>query len=119
VKLLRILVLVLLAMLLPLRGVSAAVLLCEQQPVSHTEFASDGHGDHDVAGATVHEHAGSDQNGADKPHHCLSSCSATPLMSALATFAAPTVAGTTAFPRFAAPSPTFLSDGQERPPRSI
>lgn len=120
VKSLRIVVLVLLAMLLPLRGVSAAALLCEQQPASHTEMAALAH-DHEAASATARDHAQHehDHGGVDKDHHCLASCSATPLMSALPTIASPAAAGAAVFPHFAAPAPTFQSGGQDRPPRSI
>jgi len=120
VKSLRIFVLVLLAMLLPLRGVSAAALLCEQHPASHTGMAVAVH-DHATVSATAQDHAQHehDHRGVDKGHHCLASCSATPLMSALPTVASPATAGTAVFPHFAAPAPTFQSDGQDRPPRSI
>lgn len=119
-KTLRLFVLVLLAMLLPLRGVSAAALLCEQQPVSHTEVVVEAH-DHDTAATPVHDHASHDHShsGFDKGRHCLSSCSAAPLMGAVPSVLTPTLAGITVFPHFAAPAPTFQSDGQDRPPRSI
>lgn len=120
VKSLRLLVLVLLAMLLPLRGVSAAALLCEQQPASHSEAVGHDHGDHDMASAAgedrvQHDHS---HNGFDKRHLCLSSCAAAPLMGAVPAVLTPPLAGTTVFPHFAAPVPTFQSDGQDRPPRS-
>ncbi|MBX3618969.1 MAG: hypothetical protein KF891_03090 [Rhizobacter sp.] len=121
VKSLRIFVLVLLAMLLPLRGVSAATGLCEQLSTPHAEALVLGHGDA-MASDAGHDHSqphDHDHSGADKARHCVSSCSATALMTALPTLASAPMAGTTAFPHFAAPSPTFLSGGQERPPRSI
>ena len=120
-KSLRIFVLVLLAMLLPLRGVSAATTLCEQLSTSHAEAIVLEHV-HEMAGDAGHDPSQQHDHGhtgADKGRHCVSSCSATPLMTALPTFASVPRAGTTAFPRFAAPAPTFLSDGQEQPPRSI
>lgn len=72
-KTLRLFVLVLLAMLLPLRGVSAAALLCEQPPMSHTEVVVDAHG-HDAAATSVHDHSGHDHtdSGFDKGRHCPS-----------------------------------------------
>jgi hypothetical protein len=122
VKSLRIFVLVLLAMLLPLRGVSAAALLCEQQPASHAEVVTVAHG-HEMASTAGHDPSHQqhdhDHSGVDKGRHCLSSCSAPPLMGEAPTIASPLANGTTVFPHFAAPAPTFLSDGQERPPRSI
>jgi len=121
VKTLRLFVLVLLAMLLPLRGVSAAALLCEPHPASHTEVVSHDQGGHDMASATgedrvQHDHS---HDGFDKGRHCLSSCSAAPLMAGVPSPFTPTLLGTTVFPHFAAPAPTFQSDGQDRPPRSI
>lgn len=120
-KTLRLFVLVLLAMLLPLRGVSAAALLCEQQPVSHTEFVVVDAHEHDSASMPGHDHASHNHShsGFDKGRHCLSSCSAAPLMGGVPSVLTPTLAGTTVFPHFAAPAPTFQSDGQDRPPRSI
>lgn len=121
VKTLRLFVLVLLAMLLPLRGVSAAALLCDQQPASHTEVvAVDAH-EHGTAAMPGHDHASNDHShsGHDKGRHCLSSCSAPPLMAAAPTVLTPALVGTTVFPNLAAPVPTFQSDGQERPPRII
>lgn len=122
-KSLRIFVLVLLAMLLPLRGVSAATALCEHPSTPHAGSVGFDHG-HEMAGDAGHVHSqphdhGQGHGGADKGRHCASLCSATPLMTALPTLALAPIAGTTAFPHFAAPSPTFLSGGQERPPRSI
>ncbi len=122
VKSLRIFVLVLLAMLLPLRGVTAATTLCEQQPASHSEFVVHAHGHEMASGAgrdQSHEQHDHGHSGADKGRHCLSSCSAPPLMGEAPTIASPLANGTTVFPSFAARAPTFLSDGQERPPRSI
>ena len=116
-KTLRLFVLVLLAMLLPLRGVSAAALLCEQLPASHTEMVAVDTHEHDTASMPGHDYAS--HSGFDKGRHCLSSCSAAPLMGAVPAVLTPTLAGTTVFPHFAAPAPTFQSDGQDRPPRSI
>jgi hypothetical protein len=118
---LRLFVLVLLAMLLPLRGVSAAALLCEQQPASHAEvLVGDAH-DHDMAAMPGHDHANHDRGHVDfdKGRDCLSSCSAAPLMTVVSSVLTPTLVGTTAFPHFAAPAPTFQSGGQDRPPRRI
>lgn len=120
VKSLRIFVLVLLAMLLPLRGVSAATVLCEQLSTPHVEAAVLEHG-HEMASDAGHDPSQQhdhDHSGADKGRHCVSSCSATPLMTALPALASAPGAGTTAFPRFAAPAPTFLSDGQNGHPEA-
>jgi hypothetical protein len=126
VKLLRIWLLVLLAILLPLRGAIAAAVPCADighhapaaAPTTHHHMhatavaaeaaASTGHGTHH------HDHAG-----IDKCNLCSSCCSTAPL---LLTFSptVPALDGPAAdFPLVQAPAPTFLSDGQERPPRSI
>jgi hypothetical protein len=120
VKSLRIFVLVLLAMLLPLRGVAAAVVACEQQPASHTQTVVMSH-DHEVHGTASQDDAcaSHDHEGFDKGRHCVSSCAVTPLLSAVPSVATPSAASSTVFPRFAAPAPTFQSGGQDRPPRSI
>lgn len=111
----------LLAMLLPLRGVTAATVPCEQQPASHSEVVVHAHG-HEMASAAEHDQSDEQHDpshsGADKGRHCLSSCSAPPLMGEAPTIASPLANDTTVFPHFAAPAATFLSDGQERPPRS-
>jgi len=126
VKTLRIWLLVLLAILLPIRSAIAAALPCEgighHAPAEHAqmhhhmsaasvEHESAAQGEH---GAHHHDHAG-----ADKCNLCSSCCSTAPL---LLTFS-PTVAALddprAEFPLIQAPASTFLSDGQERPPRSI
>ena len=123
-KLLRICLLVLLAILLPVRGAIAAAVPCAgighhapaEAPAAHHHMhatgvvaaASTGHGTHH------HDHAGN-----DKCNLCSSCCSTAPL---LLTFlpTVPALDGPSAdFPLLQAPAPTFLSDGQERPPRSI
>lgn len=108
------------AMLLPLRGVSAAVVACDQLEDSHMQTVVMPH-DHEVHGAASQgEASGShDHDGFDRARHCVSSCAATPLISALPSVATPEAASATDFPRFAAPAPTFQSDGPDRPPRSI
>jgi hypothetical protein len=114
--------LLLLALLLPLRGVAGVPLLCEQQPASHAAvaLAQHGHG-HETAGdmGQHHSQADNDHGGVEKGRHCLSSSSAPTLVGQVPTLAAPVANGFIVFPHFAAPAPTFLSDGQERPPRSI
>jgi len=120
VKNLRIWLLVLLAILLPLRGAIAAAAPCvgtgHPAPVEHAQMH------HHMEAAQIeigHAHHHHDHAGADKCNLCSSCCSTAPL---ILTFA-PTVAaldGQSAdFPLVQAPAPTFLSDGQERPPRSI
>jgi len=108
---------VLLAMLMPLRGVTASGLLCDQRSDPHADTLA-AH-DHAMIGADAQDQAQHDHDHVDKGRHCLGSCSATPLISAPLTLAMPVVAGSTVFPHFAALASTFQSGGQERPPRSI
>jgi hypothetical protein len=136
VKSLRILLLLLFAVLLPIRGAMAGALPCggghahshgepsAVQPL-HADHAHHGspssphdaatqvapHGD--LAGSH-HGHAGS----ADKCNLCASCCGALCLLGTpVALGAAP--AGTQDFPRPHLPLATFIPAGQERPPRSI
>jgi hypothetical protein len=124
VKILRIWLLVLLAILLPLRGAIAAALPCEgighRAPVEHAHVhpgmdsagveavASHGHGGHH------HDHAG-----VDKCNLCSSCCSTAPLLLTFSPTVAAPDSSSVEFPLLQAPAPTFQSDGQERPPRSI
>lgn len=126
VKILRIWLLLLLATLIPLRGAIAAALPCEgighHAPAGHAQM----HHHMDAAGVEADSPASTDHGshhhdhaGPDKCNLCSSCCSTAPLS---LTFS-PTVAaldGPVAyFALVQAPAPTFLSDGQERPPRSI
>jgi hypothetical protein len=130
VKLLRICLLVLLAVLLPVRGAMAATLPCppsgagtqsEMHPMDH---ASAVHGHAEAPGAhTQHQHNDGTQHdhGApcqDKCNLCSAFCSLTPLLSAAAGIAEPQRVVDATFPSLSAPAPSFFSDGQERPPRS-
>lgn len=142
VKLLRVWLLVLLAVLLPVRGAMAAAIGCAPAgaPVSsqavvagagagHHAHAHDGaaHGHADAGHAhaghgTAEGHAGVHDDGKshlDKCNLCSASCSATPLVREVAGVPELNDAGSATFPSLFAPAPTFLSDGQERPPRSI
>lgn len=77
---------------------------------------------------TDHQHA---ENDSDAPgaggHHdgfgkcnlCCDFCSMTLLLSTLPSVPTPLNLSSVSFPDLFAPAPSFLSDGQERPPRSI
>ena len=123
-KLLRICLLVLLAILLPLRGAIAAAVPCADAghhapagaPPAHHHMHATGV---EAAASTDHGTHHHDHAGTDKCNLCSSCCSIAPL---LLTFSptVPALDGPGAhFPLVQAPAPTFLSDGQERPPRSI
>jgi len=140
VKILRIWLLVLLAILLPLRGAIAAALPCEgidhPAPAEHAHLHAQTHmhmhmhmhmqHSMDAAGAEggssaaidpgSHHH---DQAGAHKCTPCSSCCSSAPLLLAFSPVVAALDGSSIDFALLQAPAPTFLSDGQERPPRSI
>jgi len=124
-KSVRICLLVLLALLLPVRGAVAAAMLC---PIAgsgvQTEMqTSSEHAAHEAMHEhkDAHEHTADHDHGktADRCNLCSAFCSLTPLTGSVPTVATPLDLSTTTFPDFSAPPPSFLSDGQERPPRSI
>ncbi|NUO71086.1 MAG: hypothetical protein HOQ10_00015 [Frateuria sp.] len=135
-KTIRIWLLVLLAVLLPVRGAVAAAMLCpvgsigmqselrmHEHPASHEAMdhgAAHAHADHqhDHAGAGHHDD-GQGQGASDKCNMCSAYCSLTPLVSEVPTLLEPVDLAAVKFPDLSSPAPTFLSDGQERPPRSI
>jgi hypothetical protein len=140
VKTFRLWLLVLLAVLLPVRGALAAGMLCPAGSFgvqSEVQLTKQAHV-HDDASATHHEHqlhevsaqnhgAGHDHTSSDSHDHagaadkcnlCSAFCSVTGLVSADVTFAA-LQPPSAVFPHLYAPPPNFVSDGQERPPRSI
>ena len=123
-KSIRVCLLVLLALLLPIRGAVAAAMLCPMAEAgTQAQQVHGPHEHHDHASSHSHaadhtaDHAAAKV--ADRCHLCSAFCSLTPLMSGVPTVAAPPGLAATAFPDFSAPSASFLSDGQERPPRSI
>lgn len=139
-KTVRIWLLVLLAVLLPIRGAVAAAMLCPPASESGLEtvmMTGSGMDHHamDVVQHASHEDADHQmqhaENDSDAPasggHHdgvgkcnlCCDFCSMTPLLSTLPSVPTPPNLSWVAFPDLFAPSPSFLSEGQERPPRSI
>ena len=148
-KALRVWLLVLLAVLLPVRGAVAAAMLCApagvgtQSEVLVTDRALGHHGADKVAAGhhenVAHDHGSHDHgasaqadatdadtqsgNGSggtpDKCNVCSSFCSVTSLVSAVPTLPLSSLTASTVYPAPAAPAIAFLSDGQDRPPRSI
>jgi hypothetical protein len=135
VRTVRIWLLLLLAVLLPIRGAVAAAMLC---PVAETGSQVElrlhdhslGHPAMDEAAQVDHasmhpDHAASGHHhddGAGQPDRCnlcSAFCSVTPLVGSLPTVFAPLDTAAASFPDLSAPATTFLSGGQERPPRSI
>lgn len=131
VKLLRIWLLVLLAVLLPVRGAMAAAMACPPPASAAAQQLGAQAGNHGHA-SHGHDEAGHSHGGdhaaadpahaagpADKCNMCSASCATPPVPSAAGGLAAPLDLASAAFPDLPAPTPTFLSDGQERPPRTI
>ena len=124
VKLLRIFILLLLAVLLPIRGVAAAAMQCESEGTTN-QAAVQVHAhasQHESSQAHGHpqEVGHSDASEAtDKCGLCCDLCSVSPIVGNLPSVPFPQFVATTTFPALSAPSPSFLSEGQERPPRSI
>lgn len=134
VKHLRVFLLVLLAVLLPVRGAVAAAMLCAgPAPVAVVADAAHAHhgADHGVdqpahdAGHHEAGHgAGHDGHDADHAHQgnacptCASGCCVTPLAVQPPSVQAPAEIATVAFPALTAPAPAFQSGGFDRPPRT-
>ena len=128
-KLLRVCLLVLLAALLPIRGAMAAAMLCPPAGVgAHTEMRLMGHeqAGHDHIGESHahHQHEDGEQHdhgmsSEDKCNLCSAFCSLTPMLSEIVGIEEPRDFIDASFPVLSVPAPSFLSDGEERPPRSI
>jgi hypothetical protein len=137
---LRIWLVVLLAVLLPVRGAMAAAMLCPpggmgselrmvQPDHAHAEHAmasADAHHAHEHSGHHVqHDPSAGDSHdehepaSPDKCNMCAAFCSMTPMPASSAGVPERLDHASASFPELHAPAPTFLSDGQERPPRSI
>ena len=128
VRALRVCLLVLLAVLLPVRGAVAAAMLCAASAQGmHSELrAQDHRGDHAATDHGVaHDHAsgayddGRPHGSSDKCNLCSACCSTPPLASEVPTLPGPIELAAVRFPALQSLAPSFLSDGQERPPRSI
>ncbi|MEO6744243.1 MAG: DUF2946 family protein [Caldimonas sp.] len=131
VKSTRIWLILLLAVLLPVRSAMAAAMLCPPAGVgTQSEVHLEGVLHDDGAASLVasdhaaHHHGSSedqsndDASTADKCNVCSAFCSVTPLLSSVGASLAVREPSTTSFPDLSTPAVTFLSDGQERPPRS-
>ena len=129
-KLLRIWLLVVLAVLLPMRGAMSATMLCvppgagsaheTSLAASHADHG-DNHGQaHESHEPALHGEGGPahDHSAADRCNLCSASCSSPPLPSASAGIEEPAILTSVSFPDLCAPAPTFQSGGQERPPRT-
>lgn len=134
-KHLRIFILVLLAVLLPIRGAVAATMLCPEGDGSVTmevavQHAHHGmHSEHEMhsSGSASHHHAG-EANGdghsssGEHPATCQFCASGGCMPSMLGSFPSlglPSLTSSTVFPTLTTRVPAFQSGGQDRPPRTI
>jgi len=129
VKTIRLCLLMLLAVLLPIRGAVAAAMMCPpaasgghhamhgagehaEHPLEHAHGHADAHPHEHAPGAAHDHHAAGDQCGL-----CAACCTAAPLLSSVPHLSLPDDLRTAAFPALPARAPSFVSDGPERPPR--
>jgi hypothetical protein len=124
VKTARVLLLLLLAALLPIRGAMAAAMLCPmtgQQALQAVATVAHEQMDHAMAhGDAAGEHHGApDVASTDKCTMCAAFCSLTSLPSDSPRLAEPPLLAAMKFPDLSTPAPSFLSGGQERPPRTL
>jgi hypothetical protein len=131
----RIFILVLLAILLPIRGAMAATMLCPdgEGPSSAAVVAEHGHdeteAEHGVHAdhSSPHHHASGDASNDDSSsgehpancHFCASGCCMASIVGTVPSLGQPGLTSSVAFPALTAPVPAFQSDGQDRPPRTI
>ena len=139
-KLLRLWLVVLLAVLLPVRGAMAATMPCApagggnhhpaeavDRGAGHAghgaghEHADSGHAHADAGRAAAppdHGQGAHDHSSDDRCNLCSATCSSPPLPSAATGVDEPAALTSVSYPDLSAPAPTFQSDGQERPPRT-
>jgi hypothetical protein len=133
VRSLRIVLLLLLAVLLPVRSAIAGAMLCPvtgsgtqaELRLAHDAARTAHHALDDALDAAhhaegAHDHGAHHDHGGqpDKCSVCSAFCSAVPLIGSLPELLPPLDSVALAYPDDSAPAPSFLSDGQERPPRS-
>lgn len=113
-KALRICLLLLLALLLPMRGAMAAAMLCPAAGPAHHGMGMQAAHAHDGAG----HHGEHDHGSSSKCTMCAAFCALTPLMSDVPRLREPAALPAIGFPDESPPAPSFVSGGQDRPPRS-
>lgn len=127
-KSLRLWILVVLAVVLPLRGALAAAMMCA--PIGIDGAAQQAMGADCHAGvfadATVLQEPGERHHAStahapgghdDRCNVCAASCSIVPLLGAVTPWPEPPGPASATFPEPMAPVARFLSDGPDRPPR--
>ena len=135
VKPLRVWLVLLSALLLPVRGVLAAAMLCPpagvgtQAELRLEDHRAAGHAHGAEADAATHDHAHHHADGATQGHdasptgqdrcnQCSAFCSVTPLVDTTPPSCGPPAAAAARFPALTVPAPHFVAGGPERPPRS-
>lgn len=133
----RIWLLLLLALLLPVRGAVAAAMMCpvpgsgpeaqrmvQGHPGGHEGvddvMPSHHHDAHDHSNSDhPDEHSGHEHAASEGCSTCSAYCSLTPYVGTLPPVLPPLDLAAVRFADLPAPPPSFVSDGQERPPRTI
>jgi len=127
VKVLRLILIVVLAVLLPLRGVVAASMLCPEGRGAGAAVQAvddhDHHGHHEGDAHADHGHDHGQEEGASSDHaggcnSCAASCCASALLSDMPRLPGSPEAVAADFPTLDEPAADHPSDGQDRPPRS-
>lgn len=134
-KHLRTFILVLLAVLLPIRGAVAATMLCPESGGTSTAVvvAEQGHHGMQADHAThaehsaAHHHASADAADDDSRsgqhpatcHLCASGCCMVSIVGSVPSVAEPGLTSSVTFRALTALIPAFHSGGQDRPPRTI
>ncbi|MEP6874860.1 MAG: hypothetical protein ABI887_10890 [Burkholderiales bacterium] len=128
-KHLRILILVLMSILLPIRGAVAATMLCPVGEGTSTAalFAEQGHDEMHADHSVTHHHASGEAPN-DEPssgehpttcHFCASGCWMASIVGMVPSLGQPGLTSSVTFPALTTRIPVFQSDGQDRPPRTI
>lgn len=117
----RVLFVIFLALLIPVRGAVAGAMLCPTGgTAAHHATAEDDMADMHRA----HAHHGQSETPAPHATHdtgcnlCATFCSMTPMPSTAPTIEPSMLSATLSFPALHAPAPSFQSGGPDRPPRS-
>lgn len=127
-KHLRIFILVLLALVLPVRGAVAAAMLCPEGVGTGVValVAEHGHQDRQVDEVVSHHH-GMDSTIDDSSlgehvstcQFCPSGCCTASMVGTVASSGQPSLNSSVSYPALTVPSPAFQAGGQDRPPRTF
>lgn len=145
VKTIRFLVLLLVVLLLPFRGVVAATMVCTNaaagsvgvvhahQGMPHHDGsvpgangpghppaeADAGHAGHDGHDGAEGDSSSGGESGGETCSVCASGCHAAAVVTELPALWAPPITASVVFPALCVPVPDFHSEGPERPPRTV